>query len=85
MKNRIRVERAEVRMTQQQLADCRLELDLADMVDAPVQAGQQLGRLLLLSSQGQELASWPLTAVQEVPRLTFLRAFALLGQQLLSF
>lgn len=72
-------------LPRQQLADCRLELDLADTVDAPVQAGQQLGRLLLLSSQGQELASWPLTAVQEVPRLTFLRAFALLGQQLLSF
>ena len=72
-------------IARQQLPESRLELDLPDTVDAPVQPEQTLGRLLLLSSQGQELASWPLTAAEEVPALSFLRAFALLGQQLLSF
>lgn len=72
-------------IARQQLPESRLELDLPDTVDAPVQSEQTLGRLLLLSSQGQELASWPLTAAEEVPALSFLRAFALLGQQLLSF
>ena len=72
-------------IARQQLPESRLELDLPDTVDAPVQPEQTLGRLLLLSSQGQELASWPLTAAEEVPALSFLRAFSLLGQQLLSF
>jgi len=68
---------------QPQLArDCRLlvskdsagqittEITLAQDVEAPVEAGQRLGQMVV-TSDGQVLDTIPIVAAQEVPRLTF--------------
>lgn len=58
-------------------------VELAEGVTAPVKAGQELGRLLIRSGSGEELASVPLVAAQAVERLSwwelFLRVLRLLG------
>lgn len=49
----------------------RKELSLMESVEAPVQAGQSLGRLRLLDAAGNELASLELAAGEAVPRVTW--------------
>ena len=48
--------------------------ELPESLDAPVQAGQQLGELIL-EKEGERLASLPLTAGEEVARLTWADLF----------
>ena len=45
-------------------------VELPDRIPAPVQAGQELGKLRVLSG-GEELACLSLTAAQDVPRIGF--------------
>ena len=59
------------------------EVTLAEGLTAPVEEGQELGRLILRSAAGEELASVPLVAAEAVPRLSwwelFLRVLRLVG------
>ena len=48
--------------------------ELPEALEAPVQAGQQLGELIL-EREGERLASLPLTAGEEVARLTWVDLF----------
>ena len=48
--------------------------ELPEALEAPVQAGQQLGELIL-EKEGERLASLPLTAGEEVERLTWADLF----------
>ena len=48
--------------------------ELPEALEAPVQAGQQLGELIL-EKEGERLASLPLTAGEEVARLTWADLF----------
>ena len=48
--------------------------ELPEALDAPVQAGQQLGELIL-EREGERLAALPLTAGEEVARLTWADLF----------
>ena len=48
--------------------------ELPESLDAPVQAGQQLGELIL-EREGERLAALPLTAGEEVARLTWADLF----------
>ncbi len=50
-------------------AGLRREVSLPESVEAPVEAGQQLGTLRLLDPEGKELACVPLEAPEAVPRL----------------
>ena len=58
-------------------AALRKELELPDKVEAPVAAGQALGRLRLLDGEGRELLCLPVVAPAEVPRLSWGRVFLL--------
>ncbi|MCL2884675.1 MAG: D-alanyl-D-alanine carboxypeptidase, partial [Oscillospiraceae bacterium] len=50
-------------------------VDRQALLTAPILSGQQVGRVVV-SLDGTEIASYPLRAAFEVPRLTFGRAFA---------
>jgi D-alanyl-D-alanine carboxypeptidase (penicillin-binding protein 5/6) len=58
-------------------------VELAEGLTAPVSEGQELGRLVLRSADGAELAAVPLVAAETVERLSwwelFLRVLRLLG------
>ena len=56
-------------LTKAEAAGLEKAVELADEVPAPVEAGQELGSLVLRSSSGEELARVPLVADGEVPRL----------------
>ena len=58
-------------------AALRKELELPEKVEAPVAAGQALGRLRLLDGEGRELLCLPVTAPAAVPRLGWGRVFLL--------
>ena len=58
-------------------------LELPDRVPAPVQAGQDLGKLRVLSG-GEELACLSLTAAEAVPRLDFWGLFKRLAGSLVG-
>ena len=58
-------------------ASLQKELELPDKVEAPVAAGQALGRLRLLDGEGRELLCLPVVAPAEVPRLSWGRVFLL--------
>ncbi len=62
----------------------RKELELPGEVEAPVAAGQELGRLRLLDGDGRELLSLPILAPEEVERLGWGRVFLLCLRVLLS-
>ena len=47
-----------------------VQVELEDELAAPVEEGQELGRMTV-TSQGQTLAAIPLVASQAVPRLTY--------------
>ena len=57
-------------MEKSKAAGVERELELAETVEAPVEAGQPLGSLRI-SSGGQVLAELPLLAATAVPRLSF--------------
>ena len=54
----------------EKLAAMEVQVELEDELAAPVEEGQQLGRMTV-TSQGQTLAAIPLVASQAVPRLTY--------------
>ena len=57
-----------------ELASITARTELPEALEAPVQAGQQLGALIL-EREGEQLASLPLTAAEEVARLTWADLF----------
>ncbi len=54
----------------EKLAAMEVQVELEDELAAPVEEGQELGRMTV-TSQGQTLAAIPLVASQAVPRLTY--------------
>ncbi len=56
-------------LTRAEAAGLEKAVELVDEVPAPVEAGQELGSLVLRSSSGEELARVPLVADGEVARL----------------
>lgn len=64
-------------------ASLTAQLELPERLDAPVQAGQQVGQVRVLSD-GQLLGTWPVTAAGSVERLGFASAFELLTKALLT-
>ena len=58
-------------------ASLRKELELPEKIEAPVAAGQALGRLRLLDGEGRELLCLPVVAPAAVARLGFGRVFLL--------
>ena len=54
----------------EKLAAMEVQVELEDELAAPVDEGQELGRMTV-TSQGQTLAAIPLVASQAVPRLTY--------------
>jgi len=54
----------------EKLASMEVQVELEDELAAPVEEGQELGRMTV-TSQGQTLAAIPLVASQAVPRLTY--------------
>jgi len=65
-------------------AGLRRELSLPERVEAPVEAGQVLGRLRLLDAQGSELSSMPIVAGEGVKRLDWPGAMKLCFRLLLT-
>ncbi len=65
-------------------AALRRELELPARIEAPVAAGQSLGRLRLLDGDGRELLSLPVVAPAAVERLGFGRILLLCLQALLT-
>ena len=65
-------------------AGLRRELSLPEEVEAPVEAGQVLGRLRLLDAGGNELASVPVVSPGPVARLDWLGALKLCFRLLLT-
>ena len=66
-------ELAELLVDRGAAASVGLEIELLPEIEAPVEAGDRLGTLRLVSG-GAALAEYPLTAAEPVPRLTVLRA-----------
>ena len=64
-------------MKKAEAAALRKELELPEKIQAPVAAGQALGRLRLLDGEGRELLSLPVVAPAGVPRLGWRRVFLL--------
>ncbi len=62
-------------MKKAEAAALRKELELPEKTQAPVAAGQALGRLRLLDGEGRELLSLPVVAPAAVPRLGWGRVF----------
>ncbi len=62
-------EQGAVLVEKQQAAGATTEITLAESVEAPVEAGQQLGTLRIVSG-GAAIAEIPIVAEQAVPRLT---------------
>ena len=62
-------------LTKGEAAGVTKTVELAESVEAPVQAGQELGRLLLTSAAGEEMASVPLVADCAVERLSWWQIF----------
>lgn len=54
----------------EKLAAMEVQVELEEELAAPVEEGQELGRMTV-TSQGQTLAAIPLVASQAVPRLTY--------------
>lgn len=54
------------------------KLELSPSVEAPVEKGQQLGKILLLV-EGKEIASYPILSGIDVRRLTFFRSLRLVA------
>ena len=59
------------------------QLELPERLEAPVQAGQQVGQVQVLSD-GQLLGSWPVTAAGSVDVLDFGAALSLLTKALFT-
>ncbi|MDR2752892.1 MAG: D-alanyl-D-alanine carboxypeptidase [Oscillospiraceae bacterium] len=57
--------------------ELRQSVELAPDVEAPVETGQILGKIVL-TLDGETLGTYPLTAPQSVPKLTLFRALKLL-------
>ena len=66
----------------EQLGALERTVELPEAVDAPVRAGQELGRLTVRAGE-EVLASVPLLAAEDVPRLTWSQAFLRLLRQAL--
>lgn len=56
---------------------------LPEKLSAPVEEGQEIGTVTLLSD-GEELATYPVTAAQTVERMTFSAAFGMMCRALLA-
>ena len=56
---------------------------LAESVEAPVVAGQEVGKVLV-TVDGKQVAEYPVLTADEVPRMTFGRAFCRLSEALLA-
>lgn len=68
-----------VRRGQQE--ELTVQVELPTELQAPVAAGQKVGQVLLYSG-GELLQSWPVTAAQDVPALSFGYCFRLLAKGL---
>ena len=64
-------------LRKEEAARLRKELTVEERVEAPVAAGQELGRLRVLDGGGRELVSLPVTAPEAVERLRWPRLFLL--------
>ena len=58
-------------------------LELPEAIEAPVEAGQVLGRVVVTAG-GRTLTEYPVQAAEAVPRMTYGLAFSRLGQALLG-
>lgn len=56
------------------LGDIKVRVECAADLEAPVEAGQTVGEVVVYTDE-QELARYPLTAAGEVPRMSFAKAF----------
>lgn len=56
-------------------------VELAEQLEAPVAAGQVIGRVVV-EAEGEVLGEYPITAAAAVERMTWLRALGLLWRQL---
>ena len=59
------------------------QLTLPAQLDAPVQAGQEVGQVTVLS-EGQAIGTWPVTASADVARMDFETALSLLTKALFT-
>lgn len=57
------------------LSEVTVRMEVAADLEAPVEAGQQVGQVIVSTADG-ELARYPLVAAGAVERLTWMRAFA---------
>ena len=73
-----------VLLKKSEAAGLRRELSLPERVEAPVEAGQVLGRLRLLDARGNELSSMPIVAGEGVKRLDWPGALKLCFRLLLT-
>ena len=62
-------------LTKNEAAGIAKSVELLESVEAPVQPGQELGRLVLTASDGTELASVPLVADCAVEKLSLWKIF----------
>ena len=58
-------------------------MDLAEDVEAPVEKGQVLGKIVI-TADGETITEIPLKAAKAVDKLSFGKAFELLIQEMLS-
>ena len=67
-------ESAPILVKKGELSSVTARTELPEALDAPVQAGQQLGELIL-EKEGERLTALPLTAAEDIPRLTWADLF----------
>ena len=67
-------ESAPILVKKGELSSVTARTELPEALEAPVQAGQQLGELIL-EKEGERLAALPLTAAEDIPRLTWADLF----------
>lgn len=58
-------------------------ISLPESIEAPVAAGQTVGKVVV-TLEGAAVAEYPILTAAEVPRMTFARAFCRLGEALLA-
>lgn len=58
-------------------------ISLPESIEAPVAAGQTVGKVVV-TLEGAAVAEYPILTAAEVPRMTFARAFCRLGETLLA-